>query len=272
MRHAHQTIFVSATISDEIEKLTRQYMRDPQRLTLAESKSLTVSQVEQWHFNVQPWDKNRLLVHLLTHEEPALTLVFCRMKTTVDALTEHLNKHGVEAHAMHGDMYQGARNKVMEKLRGGQLSVLVASDLAARGLDVDDISHVINYDLPEDPDVYVHRIGRTARAGRKGIAWAFVTPDQGELLTAIEMLTNVEIPHKEFTDFQPGPVPEEVRIRRQRDVDRLERARSEPSRGMAVVPPTPAAAQADASKFPGGLVPSARPAKTLGGRMRTRRR
>jgi superfamily II DNA/RNA helicase len=172
---------------------------------------------------------------------------------------------------MHGDMYQGARNRVMEKLRGGQLSVLVASYLAARGLDVDDISHVINYDLPEDPDVYVHRIGRTARAGRKGVAWSFVTPEQGELLTAIEMLTNVEIPRLDYPDFQPGPVPEEVRIRLQRDADRLERARSEPSRAMAVAPPTPADVQ-DASRFPGGLVPSARPAKTLGGRMRSRRR
>ena len=272
MRHPHQTIFVSATISEEIERLARQYMKDAQRLTLAESKSLTVSQVEQHYFSVQMWDKNRLLVHLLTHEEPALTLVFCRMKTTVDALTDYLNRHGVDAHAMHGDMYQGARNKVMDKLRTGQLSVLVASDLAARGLDVDDISHVINYDLPEDPDVYVHRIGRTARAGRKGIAWAFVTPEQGELLTAIEMLTNVEIPRKEFADFVPGPIPEEIRIRRERDVQRLERARNEPSRGMAATPPPIAAAAVDASKFPGGLVPSARPAKTLGGRMRTRRR
>ncbi len=270
MKHAHQTVFVSATISEEIERLARQYMRDPVRLKLTESKSLTVSQVQQFYYAVQPWDKNKALVHLLTHEDPALTLIFCRMKTTVDALTEYLKRNKIDAHAMHGDMYQGARNRVMDKLRAGELSVLVASDLAARGLDVDDISHVINYDLPEDPDVYVHRIGRTARAGKDGIAWSFVTPDQGELLTAIEMLTNVEIPQKEFTDFQPGPLPEEVRLQRERTTQRLERARSEQNRGASTPPAL--TGHHDASKFPGGLVPSAKPSKTMGGRMRTRRR
>lgn len=269
MKHEHQTIFVSATISPEIEKLSRQYMRDPERLTLTASKSLTVSQVKQRHFSVQPWEKNRLLVHLLTHEAPALTLVFCRTKQTVDALAEYLRRHEIDAHAMHGDMYQGKRNRVMQKLREGQLSVLVASDLAARGLDVDDITHVINYDLPEDPEIYVHRIGRTARAGREGIAWSFVTPDQGPLLTAIESLTNVEIPNQEFSDFQPGPVPPEVLAARQREAERTERVRMEQSRIAA--PPPALVGDRDAAKFPGGLVPAARPSRTLGGRVRTRR-
>src|SRR5690606_9383637 len=94
---------------------------------------------------------------------------------------------------IHGDLPQNKRVKVMEDFREGKLSVLIASDLAARGLDVEHISHVINYDLPEDPEVYIHRIGRTARAGRRGIAWAFVTPDQGQLLTEIEKLAGVEI-------------------------------------------------------------------------------
>ena len=269
MKHPHQTVFVSATISPEIEKLGRQYMRDPERLLVAESKSLTVSQVKQKYFAIQPWDKNRLLVHLLTHGDPALTLVFCRTKQTVDALAEYLKRHEIDAHAMHGDMYQGKRNRVMQKLREGQLSVLVASDLAARGLDVDDITHVINYDLPEDPEVYVHRIGRTARAGRDGIAWSFVTPDQGDLLTAIEQLTNVEIPQEEFSDFQPGPVPPEIEAARQRAIERADRIRAEQSR---TAPPPPALmGDRDPSKFPGGLVPSARPSRGLGGRVRSRR-
>lgn len=270
MKHAHQTIFVSATISPEIEKLARQYLNDPVRLTLSESKSLTVSQVKQVHFTVQPWDKNRLLMHLLKHEDPALTVVFCRTKHTVSALADYLKKHGVDAHAMHGDMYQGKRNTVMQKLRNGELSVLVASDLASRGLDVDDITHVINYDLPEDPENYVHRIGRTARAGRDGIAWSFVTPDQGDLLTAIEMLTNVEIPRGEYSDFEPGPVPPEVQARREQETARLERIRMEQNR---VAPPPPAAmGDKDPGKFPGGLVPAARPAKGMGGKVKTRRR
>ena len=270
MKHPHQTIFVSATISPEIDKLARQYMRDPEHLALTSSKSLTVSQVTQRYFAVQPWDKNRLLVHLLKREAPALTLIFCRMKQTVDALTDYLKRHDIDAHAMHGDMYQSKRNKVMQKLRSGQLSVLVASDLAARGLDVDDITHVINYDLPEDPEVYVHRIGRTARAGRDGVAWSFVTSDQGSLLTAIEMLTNVEIPQQKFADFEPGPVPEDVLLAQQREAERLDRLRLENSR-VAALPPA-LTGDNDQSKFPGGLIPAARPGKTLGGRLRTRRR
>jgi superfamily II DNA/RNA helicase len=270
MKQAHQTVFVSATISAEIEKLARQYMRDPVRLELAASKSLTVSQVKQSYFSVQPWDKNRLLVHLLKHEDPALTIVFCRTKHTVDALTEYLNRHDIDAHSMHGDMYQNKRNRVMQKLRSGELSVLVASDLAARGLDVDDISHVINYDLPEDPEVYVHRIGRTARAGRNGIAWAFVTPDQGELLTGIEMLTNVEIPSAEYADFAPGPVPASVAAEREKAAARSAALREELSR-KPMTPPGPEA-EKDTSKFPGGLVPASLPPKRMGGKMRTRRR
>ncbi|MCI0363298.1 MAG: DEAD/DEAH box helicase [Phycisphaerales bacterium] len=270
MKHPHQTIFVSATISAEIEKLAHQYLRNPERLTLTESKSLTVSQVTQRYFPIQPWDKNRLLVHLLTHEEPALTLVFCRTKHTVDALTDYLNRHKIDAHSMHGDMYQGKRNRVMQKLRDGELSVLVASDLAARGLDVDDITHVINYDLPEDPENYVHRIGRTARTGKDGIAWSFVTPDQGDLLTAIEMLTNVEIPIEQFKDFQPGPVPADVAIQRERAAARAEQVRVEQSRVAA--PPPALVGDRDQGKFPGGLVPSARPSRSMGGRLRSRRR
>jgi len=268
MKQPHQTIFVSATISDEIERLARQFMTDPERLDITTSRSLTVDQVNQKHFVVDPWDKNNLLLHLLTHEAPALTLVFCRMKQTCDALTSYLKRKGVDAHALHADLHQGKRNQVMNKLRQGQLSVLVASDLASRGLDVDDITHVINYDLPEDPDIYVHRIGRTARTGRDGIAWTFVTPDQGELLTAIEMLTNVEIPRAEYPDFKPGPKPVEVVQREQRAAERESEIRAKYSRDLR--PPT-VEATVDEHKFPGGIVPVAVPAKRLRGKVPRRR-
>lgn len=207
VRGEHRTIFVSATISPEIESLARKYMRDPEKIVAA-AGSLTVSLVEQHYLTVNPWDKRKLLLHLLTHEEPTLTVVFCRTKRTVDDVAEYLQKHKVDVQAIHGDMQQGRRNRVMTQLRGGHLTVLIASDLAARGLDVEDISHVINYDLPEDPEVYIHRIGRTARAGRGGIAWSFVTRDQGELLTAIEQLANIEIPKMDYPDFVPTPPPE----------------------------------------------------------------
>ncbi len=269
IRQKHQTIFVSATISEEIDKLSRQYMNNPVRLELTTSKSLTVSQVTQKYFPVQPWDKNRLLLHLLKSHEPAMTIVFCRMKQTVDALTSYLNRKKVDAHAIHGDMYQGKRNSVMQKLRAGELSVLVASDLAARGLDVDDITHVINFDLPEDPEVYVHRIGRTARAGRDGIAWSFVTPDQGHLLTEIEKLTNTEIQVEEFGDFEPGPMPKEIAERMEADAKRQQEQRTKASR-TSPRPPSEKEAT-DPSRFPGGLVPKAVPKRRLGGRLRTRR-
>lgn len=290
IRTPHQTVFVSATISEEIEKLSRQFMKDPEKLVTT-GTSLTVSLVEQYYIAVQPWDKRSMLHYVLTHEAPDLTVIFCRMKRTVDDVAKFLNSRGVDAHAIHGDMYQGKRNSVMKLLRAGQLGVLVASDLAARGLDVDGISHVVNYDLPEDPEVYIHRIGRTARGGRGGVAWSLVAPDQGELLTAIEKLANTHIPEKKYPDFTPGPVPEGVRKDRQREEQRMQQVRSMGSRFGPSLPPSsggtptetrPAAQSAapvaarpavtiDPARFPGGIVPTKLPPKMLGGRVKTSR-
>ncbi len=265
----HQTVMVSATISPEIEKLASQYQKDPLRVDATSSASLTVSQVRQHYFFVQPWDKKALLLHLLTHEEPAVTLVFCRTKHTVDALAQYLQRKGIDTQAIHGDMYQGKRNKVMEKLRSGVLKVLICSDLAARGLDVEGITHVINFDLPEDPEIYVHRIGRTARIGRTGEAWSFVAPEQGALLSAIEQLTNVEIEKMEYPDFKASPPPPEILEKEQLAAKRAEDLRIQRSRAL-LAPPRKEDAQ-DASRFPGGIVPTALPPKRLGGRIRSRR-
>jgi ATP-dependent RNA helicase DeaD len=283
-----QTIFVSATISPDIERLARQYMHEPEKLVVA-SGSLTVSLVKQYHLPVQPWDKKKLLAHLLKHEQPALTLVFCRMKRTVDEVARYLSKHGIDAHAIHADLSQSKRNSVMEQLRSGKMEVLIASDLASRGIDVDGISHVVNYDLPDDIELYVHRIGRTARAGRGGIAWAFVTPEQGGLLTDIEMLINAEIPKLEYPDFQPGPLPDDRRAEmeadRQRRANQTTRSRftaatpdlpagpaeaPAPSQSAAPQAPSRTAAPpqgADASKFPGGIVPTKLPPRRMHGKM-----
>ncbi len=263
-----QTIFVSATISPDIDRLARQYMRDPEKLIVT-AGSLTVNLVQQFHLPVAPWDKKPLLRHLLTHEEPALTLVFCRLKRTCDDLARYLSSKGIDAHAIHADLGQGKRNQVMSKLRAGQLEVLIASDLASRGIDVDGITHVINYDLPDDVELYVHRIGRTARAGRGGVAWSFVTPDQGGLLTDIEHLINAEIPKLDYSDFKPGPVPESIAREQE------ERARSNASKvgRLEVVAreATQAISSADPSKFPGGIVPSRLPPKRMHGRIRSTR-
>jgi ATP-dependent RNA helicase DeaD len=276
IKSPHQTVFVSATISAEIEKLARQYMKDPEKLVTT-GGSLTVSLVEQHYIAVEPWDKRPMLLYVLTHEEPDLTVVFCRTKRTVDDLARYLHDKGIDAHAIHGDMYQGKRNSVMKRLREGQLGVLVASDLAARGLDVDGISHVVNYDLPEDPEVYVHRIGRTARAGRRGVAWSLVTPEQGDLLTAIEKLANTHIPEKKYDAFKPGPVPGDIRARRDHDAKRIEAKRTVSRAGPPTLPaaaPAPkggVSVAADPSKFPGGIVPTKLPPRMLGGRVKTSR-
>lgn len=277
-----QTIMVSATISSDIERLARKYMRSPEKIVTA-AGSLTVSLVEQHYLSVHMWDKRRLLLHLLTHEEPALTVVFCRLKRTVDELAKYLTKHGVESHPIHGDMPQGKRNSTMRKLRDGQLEVLIASDLASRGIDVDGITHVVNYDLPEDPDLYVHRIGRTARAGRGGVAWSLVTPEQGELLTQIERLINAEIPKLDYPDFQPSPRPDDWRSdpvggRRDSGLTLAEPVVAEPAAAPAAKlnrltaaarPELPAAP--DPTKFPGGVVPAKLPPKRMMGRIPSNR-
>lgn len=279
-----QTVFVSATISPEIERLARKYMTDPEKVIVA-SGSLTVSLVKQHYLAVNHWDKKRLLLHLLKNEEPALTVVFCRLKRHVDEIATGLTERGIDAYGLHGDMSQGARTKIMTRLREGSLAVLVASDLAARGIDVDGISHVINFDVPEDPEVYVHRIGRTARAGRQGVAWTLVAPDQGELLTDIEMLINTEIPRMDYPDFVARDTPPEG-YRPPAD------SRGRSAGGLTIVgpegkpPPPPqnkaanrlaetlrptlpvasseaGAPAVDASKFPGGIVPTKLPPRLL---------
>jgi len=263
-----QTVFVSATLSDEIEKLARSYMTNPEKIVTS-AGSLTASLVKQYYLTVQPWDKRALLKHLLTHEEPGLTLIFCRLKRVVDELAKMLTREGIDAHAIHADLAQGKRNAVMERLRAGTLSVLIASDLAARGIDVEGITHVINYDLPEDIELYVHRIGRTARAGAGGVAWSFVTPEQGPLLTAIENHINTEIPLQEYPDFVPGKPPEDY-LEQQRARERqLEAALQRNRYNTSEAPPK---VEVSEDKFPGGIVPAKRPPKMMGGRIKSGRR
>ncbi len=268
IKREHQTVFVSATISDEIDRLSRKFMRDGdevEKITTV-SQSLTVSLVTQKYLSVHPKDKRRLLRHLLTHEEPALTVVFCRTKMTVRRLCEYLRDKGVKVHQIHGDLHQNKRNRVMQQLRGGKLEVLIASDLAARGLDVQGITHIINYDLPEDPEVYVHRIGRTARAGASGTAWSFVTTEEGQRLTEIEKLTGVLIEELDYPDFKPGKHAE----REQQDVPAEDERKS---RYDLVTAPTSDgdSDEVDPNLFPGGVAPKGPPRRTLGARFRTKR-
>ena len=204
-----QTIFVSATISDEIEKLARRYMREPVEKLIAPGADdkPTVENVEQYYFSVNPWDKYRLLRQLLIKENPDLAIVFCKTKRGAEKLAKKLHFDGIECREIHGNLAQNKRDHVMKGFRGGKFDVLIATDLASRGIDVADISHIIQYDISEDPEVYVHRVGRTARMGTRGKAFLFVMPDQGDELTKIEGLINMVIPQAKLEGFEPRPTP-----------------------------------------------------------------
>jgi ATP-dependent RNA helicase DeaD len=204
-----QTIFVSATISSEIERLSRQYMTEPIEKLIAPGadEKPTVEKVEQYYFSVQPWDKYRLLRMLLERENPDLAIVFCKTKHGAEKLAKKLHHDGIECREIHGNLVQSKRDRVMKSFRSGKFDVLVATDLASRGIDVADISHIINYDIPDDPEVYVHRVGRTARMGAKGKAFTFVARDQGEQLTKVENLINMIVQQATIEGFEANPTP-----------------------------------------------------------------
>lgn len=277
IRGDHQTIFVSATLEDDIEKLARRFMKKDAEKIQASGDVLTVALVDQKYISVEPWDKQSLLYCLIKNEKPDTTVIFCRTKATVHRLTRYLNRKQMDAREIHGDMAQNKRSSVMKSMREKQLNILVASDLAARGLDIDHITHVINYDLPEDPDVYIHRIGRTARAGRRGAAWSFVTPEQGELLTEIEKLAGVMIEKMDYTEFTPGPVPDDIRDDRdqahkvQSKLEEATKARYAPQATAEKLENSFDESQLKAM-FPDGKIPKNAPKRGLGARFKRKRR
>ena len=271
VKQDHQTVFCSATLDQQIERLARTFMKkDAEKINVV-SGSLTVAMVDQKYLSVEPWDKRTLLLHLLRHEKPDTTVVFCKTKATVHKITKYLRDKGLGVKEIHGDLQQSKRNRVMDQMREGKLDILVASDLAARGLDVEHITHVINYDLPEDPEIYVHRIGRTARAGRRGIAWSFVTSEQGQLLTNIEKLSGAHIEEMKYPSYKPGPIPADIREMREREEKRLA-TRSATPESRAAPPPVDDVADEELKKmFPDGKIPKSAPKRTLGSRFRTKR-
>ncbi len=198
----HQTIFVSATIDDEIKRLAGAYMRDPVDVDVSQDK-LTVDEVNQSYVTVEAQHKFQVLRRIVKQEDPPIAIVFCNTKAAARKLTRKLHDAGVDAMEIHGDLIQRKRDRVMERFRRHQIKVLVATDLAARGIDVSSISHIINYDIPPDSQIYVHRIGRTARMGAKGVAITFVTREEGKELTSIEKLINREIPERTVPGFAP---------------------------------------------------------------------
>ena len=187
-----QTLLLSATMSDDVLALAQRYMHNPVTLNLSRDE-LSVESIEQRYITVKPELKYDKLLKLLAREQPRQCLVFCQMKSGVRWLAERLGRKIRGVMGMQGDLPQSQRNRVMKDLRDGRIRILVATDVVGRGIDVRDISHVINYDMPDDPEQYVHRIGRTGRMGRDGKAFSLVTPDQGHVLTTIERLMNKEV-------------------------------------------------------------------------------
>ncbi len=180
-----QTALFSATMPPPIRKLSERYLYDPVTIKV-EAKTLTVDSVEQFQVDVAQKDKAQKLVDVLEAERPTQAIVFVRTKIRCDQLYRTLRDRGLNVKALHGDMSQGARDGVMLGFKGGRVPILVATDVAARGLDISTVTHVVNYDVPVSPDVYVHRIGRTGRVGRSGRAITFVEARQARELEAIE--------------------------------------------------------------------------------------
>lgn len=196
-----QMVFFSATMPKEIIRLSNQYLVEPKKIALS-NNNLTVSRIEQIYYNIESQDKVNLVVQLLQMNESEGTMIFCNTKRMVDELTTELNKAGYPALGLHGDMKQEMRTMVMNRFRKGMVSVLIATDVAARGIDVDNMDVVINYDIPQELEYYVHRIGRTGRAGKSGLAITLVSRRQRYAIKQIERLSNsvikeTQLPTKE---------------------------------------------------------------------------
>jgi len=215
---SRQTLLLSATVPPPVQKLATRYMRDPEIMDFS-TNELAVETIEQRYFTVDPTRKFELLEKLLEREQPRQVIVFCRTKRGTDKIHERLarrrSRRPDEVACIHGDLAQNVRDRVMRQFREGTTKVLVATDVVGRGIDVSSVSHIVNYDVPEFCDDYVHRVGRTGRMGREGIAFTFVAPEEGPQLTRIEMrierlLARDEIEGFEAFDRRAAPAPVEM--------------------------------------------------------------
>lgn len=196
-----QTALFSATMSPEILAIAQKFMDRPQQIKVTRGE-VTNRSVTQQYMEVVPSAKVEVLSRIIDVHQLGLVLVFCNQKKTVDELAERLRERGYPAEALHGDLPQAARNIVMSRFRSGSINLLIATDVAARGLDVDDIDAVVNYDIPYDPEVYVHRIGRTGRAGKSGKAYSLIAGPEKRRLEEISRYTKAEIVREPVPAFQ----------------------------------------------------------------------
>ncbi|MDP2339240.1 MAG: DEAD/DEAH box helicase [Bacteroidota bacterium] len=209
-----QSLFFSATMPTDIVKLSQTILKNPLKVEITPEVT-TAEKVEQWMYMVDYADKRSLLVHVLRNPEIVSALIFTRTKHGADKVVQLLQKNGLQAQAIHGNKSQNARQKALSDFKTGKIRVLVATDIAARGIDIDDLTHVINFEIPNIPETYVHRIGRTGRAGQSGIALSFCDNTEIIFLRDIQRLISQNIPVVNdhpyaMTDFTPVKAPAKV--------------------------------------------------------------
>lgn len=212
-----QTLLFSATMPDAIKRIGVQFMKEPEHVKIA-SKELTTELVDQYYIRVKEGEKFDTMTRLMDVEQPELAIVFGRTKRRVDELTRGLKIRGFRAEGIHGDLDQNKRLRVLRDFKNGNLDVLVATDVAARGLDISGVTHVYNYDIPQDPESYVHRIGRTGRAGKSGQSITFVAPNEMGYLQIIENLTK-----KRMKGMKPATAEEAFQAKKQVALKKIER-------------------------------------------------
>jgi len=200
-----QTLLFSATMPAEIRALANRLMKDPVHVAVTPVSS-TAEKISQSVYFTDKAQKRRLLLHVLSKPEVKRTLVFSRTKHGANRVVQYLDAGGIPCAAIHGNKSQGARTRALDGFRSGDLPVLVATDIAARGIDVEGVTHVVNFDLPNVPETYVHRIGRTARAGAEGVAVSFCDPDERPFLADIERLIKMRIERVDGPNLPPEPV------------------------------------------------------------------
>ncbi len=233
----HQTLLFSATMPEEVEKLAMDLLHNPESVKV-DPVSSTVDAIDQVLYYVDKVNKKHLLAHLLRSEDVENALVFSRTRHGADRIVRELSRAGIEASAIHGDKSQNARQAALNAFKSGKIKVLVATDIAARGIDIAGLSHVFNYDLPMEPEAYVHRIGRTGRAGREGKAISFCCIDEVKQLGQVEKLIRKRLPIKESdwpmevktpSDPKPRqPRPEKVTMSGEAATPRKSRAKAAP--------------------------------------------
>ncbi len=214
---SRQTLLFSATMPDAIKRIGVQFMKDPEHVKIA-AKELTTDLVDQYYIRIKENEKFDTMTRLMDVDQPELSIVFGRTKRRVDELTRGLKLRGYRAEGIHGDLDQGKRLRVLRDFKNDNLDILVATDVAARGLDISGVTHVYNYDIPQDPESYVHRIGRTGRAGKSGLSITFVSPNEMGYLKIIEDLTK-----KRMKGMKPATAEEAFKASKRVALKKIER-------------------------------------------------